>query len=55
MDEEGDYKLVDQLLDSKQPTKLIYGIKINNKSKRPENALSKWKLELGITSGKEIL
>ena len=55
LDKEGNYKLVDRLLYCKQPTKLIYDIKINNKSKRPEKAQTKWKMELGMPSGKEIL
>ena len=31
-DEEGDYKLVDKLMDAKQPSRLIYDCKIKNKS-----------------------
>ena len=46
-EEEGDYKLLDKLIDHPQPTRLIYDIKIKNKSKRPAKPLGKWMEDLG--------
>ena len=54
-DEEGDYKLIDKLQDSKRPTKLIYDIKIKNKFAHPVKALNKWKEELDVATSEEIL
>ena len=55
-DEEGDHKLIDMMMeDHEQPTKLIYDRKINNKCKRPEKQLERWKEELNIETDQEIL
>ena len=54
-DEDGDYKLVDKLMDIQRPSKFIYDCKINNKSQRPTNALRRWKMDLETPTGGEIL
>ena len=54
-EEHEDYKLVDQMMDSKQPTRLIYNAKIKNKSRSPEKQLERWKEDLGDISSEEIL
>jgi hypothetical protein len=53
---EEDYKLIDQILDSKRPMNKIYQKLIRKKKERPTRALTKWKTELNINStDQEIL
>jgi exonuclease III len=45
-DEEEDYKLIDQLMDKKRPTKYMYEELIRTKKEKPIKAMNKWRRDL---------
>ena len=54
-EEDEDYKLIDRLLYSKTPSKLIYNILIKEKSETPTEALTWWKNMLNIATEEKMI
>jgi hypothetical protein len=55
IEEEEDYKLIDQLKDSKKPTKYIYEELVKGKREEPIKALNKWRRDMHMTTENRII
>jgi hypothetical protein len=53
LEEEEDYKLIDKLLDSDKPMRMIYNKLIKRKRETPSNAINKWNRDLRINITEE--
>ena len=54
-EEEEDYKLIDQMLDSDSPSKLVYNKLIKKKRIIPTKAMDKWRRDLNFKNEDKIL